>query len=114
MARTAAVTQQQVINCTVLRDGFRPTVVGCFPTTDMQTSPPLTSGHLDIKYAQCAKKNLGAIFHIALYRVWASQAHKRASLRPNDAPKEQLSSKVAKFAGEMTFFIQLMIFFAIL
>ena len=32
--------------------------MGCFLTKDMQT-PPLRSSHLDIKYAQCAKKNYG-------------------------------------------------------
>ena len=37
---------------------------GCFPTTDMQTPPPLRSGHLDIKDAQYANKMMGGKLHI--------------------------------------------------
>ena len=37
----------------------------CFPTKDMQTPPPLRSGHLEIKDAQFAEnKEIGVKFHV--------------------------------------------------
>ena len=69
----------------------------CFPTKDMQTlPPPLTSGHLDIKGAQCAQKSDGRkiSYHI-ISRLGAMGIQKERFGRP----KIQLFSKIAKFAG---------------
>ena len=68
---------------------------GCLLTTDMQT-PPLRSGHLDIRDALCAKKNEGLkiSYHI-ISRLDAAAFQNRRFGRP----KIQLSPEVAKFAG---------------
>ena len=52
--------------------------------------PPLISGHLNIKDAQCAEaKNVLKISYVS-YRI---------QCKPKIDPKIQFSSKVAKFAG---------------
>ena len=57
--------------------------------------PPLRSGYLDVKYAQCARKNDGCkvVYHI-ISRLGAADIQKGRFGRP----KIQLSSKMAKFA----------------
>ena len=76
--------------------GIANMVSGCFPTKDMHTLSLLRSSHLDIKDAQCAKKNDGRkILYHSISRVGTAGVQKRHFGRSNI----QLSSKVAKFAG---------------
>ena len=68
---------------------------GFFSSTDLQT-PLFRSRHLDIKDAQCAKKNNGrkiSYYIISHLGAGVAQTH------PNGAPKVQLCSKVGEFAG---------------
>ena len=58
--------------------------------------PPLISGHLDIKYAQCVKKNdERKISDHIISRLGAAGVQNGRFRRP----KIQLSLKVVKFAG---------------
>ena len=43
-------------------------IMGPVPSKDMQIPPPLRSGHIDIRDAQCPENNDG---RITSYRVWA-------------------------------------------
>ena len=45
---------------------------GFFPTKDMQAPllPPLRSGHIDMKDAECAEKNEKLIFRFLLFELW--------------------------------------------
>ena len=72
--------------------------MGCFPTKNMQTPSlsPLRNGHLDIKYAKCAKnKDRPKISYHIISRLSAVGVQ----IERFRCPKMQLSSKVAKFAG---------------
>ena len=70
--------------------------VGCFLTKDMQTPPPLRSGHINIRDEQCAKNKDGRkISDHIISRLGAMGVQKGRFGRP----KIQLSSKVTKFAG---------------
>ena len=62
---------------------------------DVQT-PHLRSDHLDIKDAQCAKKNDGRKIS---YHIISRLSIAGSQTRPNSAPKLRLSSEVVKFAG---------------
>ena len=86
--------------------------MGCFSTKDMQTSPPLRSGHLDIKDAQCAKTKevLKKPYHIiSRFRVMSVKKERY------DRPKIKFSSIVAKFAGkigiDLTLIFRINVFF---
>ena len=70
--------------------------MGCFPTTDMQTPSSLTSGHLDMKDAQRAKKNYGRKISYHIISRLGAAAVQRGRF---ERQKIQLSLKVAKFAG---------------
>ena len=43
--------------------------LGCFPTTDMQNPPPLRSGHLNIKDAECAESNKKSYFRFLVFEL---------------------------------------------
>ena len=58
--------------------------------------PPIRSGHLDIKDAQCDKKNDGHKISYHIISRWGTAAVQKGRF---ERPKIKLSSKVAKFAG---------------
>ena len=66
--------------------------LGLFPNYGYADPPPLRSGHLDIKDAQCPKKNDGSkiSYHII------------SRLGRFERPKIKLSSKLAKFAKSIS------------
>ena len=59
--------------------------------------PPLRSGQLDIKDAQCAENKDGRKFHITTYRIWVPRAFKRGILGAQNLN----FFKVAKFAEKI-------------
>ena len=70
---------------------------GWFPTTDMQT-PPLRSSHLNIKNAQCIKNKFGRKISCHTISCLGAAAVQN---RRFGRPKIPISSKVAKFAGQI-------------
>ena len=70
--------------------------IGPVKTKDMQTYLPLRIGHLDIKDAQCAKKNDG---HKISYHIISRYRAMGVLKRRFGHRQIQLSSKVAKFVG---------------
>ena len=77
--------------------------MGCFPTTDMQTPSSLTSGHLDMKDAQRAKKNYGRkiSYHI-ISRLGAAAVQKGSFGRP----KIKFIQQSPNFQGELEFLLR--------
>ena len=66
--------------------------------TNANLPSPLRSGHLDIKDAQCAKKNDGRKFSYNIIPRLGAAGVRKGRIR---RPKFQLSSKVAKFHGRL-------------
>ena len=56
---------------------------GCFPIKYIYTDPPLISGHLDIKDAQCAKNKDGRKFTYIISRLDAAGVLKGCFKRQN-------------------------------
>ena len=56
-------------------------IFGCFPTKDMQTPPPLRSGHLFIKDGECAESNEESYFRFFRFLVFELLAAKELPSR---------------------------------